>query len=98
MNWRQVWTHQARWARTIRVCQPWPFFFSILNNASLWPLLWLAVARQPAALAVGGGCLFLRVIFALHQQSRFMQTPARLDYAWMPPVKDILDAVVWAAA
>jgi ceramide glucosyltransferase len=42
MNWRDVWKHQLRWARTIRVCQPLPYFFSILSNATLWPLLWLA--------------------------------------------------------
>jgi len=40
MNWRDVWKHQLRWARTIRVCQPLPYFFSILSNATLWPLLW----------------------------------------------------------
>jgi ceramide glucosyltransferase len=44
MNWREVWKHQLRWARTIRVCQPLPYFFSILSNATLWPLLWLASA------------------------------------------------------
>ncbi len=43
MNWREVWMHQLRWARTIRVCQPLPYFFSILSNATLWPLLWLAL-------------------------------------------------------
>jgi ceramide glucosyltransferase len=43
MNWRDVWKHQLRWARTIRVCQPLPYFFSILSNATLWPLLWLAL-------------------------------------------------------
>ena len=42
MSWRDVWKHQLRWARTIRVCQPLPYFFSILSNATLWPLLWLA--------------------------------------------------------
>jgi len=42
MNWLEVWRHQLRWARTIRVCQPLPYFFSILSNATLWPLLWLA--------------------------------------------------------
>ena len=42
MNWREVWKHQLRWARTIRACQPVPYFFSILSNATLWPLLWLA--------------------------------------------------------
>jgi ceramide glucosyltransferase len=40
-NWSEVWKHQLRWARTIRVCQPLPYFFSILSNATLWPLLWL---------------------------------------------------------
>ena len=37
MSWRDVWKHQLRWARTIRVCQPLPYFFSILSNATLGP-------------------------------------------------------------
>ena len=98
MHWRQVWAHQARWARTIRVCQPLPFFLSILNNATLWPLLWLAVARQPAALVGVGVCLIFRIGTAFQQQSRLTQSRARLAYAWMPPVKDVLDVLVWAAA
>lgn len=48
MGWRQVWKHQLRWARTIRVCQPVPYFFSILSNAGFWPMIWLL-----AALATG---------------------------------------------
>lgn len=98
MNWRQVWAHQSRWARTIRVCQPWPYFLSILNNSTLWPLVWLACARQTAVLAVGGGCVLFRIATALRQQSRLTQSPARLAYAWMPPVKDLLDVLVWAGA
>ena len=39
-GWREVWAHQLRWARTIRVCKPLPYFCSILGNATLWPLLW----------------------------------------------------------
>ncbi len=38
MNWRDVWKHQLRWARTIRVCQPLPYFFSILSNAGFWAI------------------------------------------------------------
>lgn len=41
MGWAAVGRHQLRWARTIRVCQPLPYFFSILSNATLWPMLWL---------------------------------------------------------
>ena len=44
MDWRAVWSHQLRWARTIRVCRPVAYFFSILSNVTLWALLWFAVA------------------------------------------------------
>ncbi len=40
-TWTSVWKHQLRWARTVRVCQPAPYFFSILSNVTLWSLLWL---------------------------------------------------------
>lgn len=40
MTWRSVWKHQLRWARTIRVSQPVPYFFSILSNAGFWAMLW----------------------------------------------------------
>src|SRR5262245_14556026 len=41
MTAREVWQHQLRWARTIRVCQPAAYFFSILNNLTFWSLCWL---------------------------------------------------------
>lgn len=44
MGWREVWKHQLRWARTIRVCQPLAYFFSILNNVTFWSLAWIAAA------------------------------------------------------
>jgi ceramide glucosyltransferase len=44
MGWSEVWSHQLRWARTIRICQPLPFFFSILGNATLWPLVWVVIS------------------------------------------------------
>jgi ceramide glucosyltransferase len=40
-GWREVWAHQLRWARTIRVCQPVPYFFSILSNATWWAAILL---------------------------------------------------------
>lgn len=41
-GWHDVWAHQLRWARTIRVCQPVPYFFSILSNMTLWAGMLLA--------------------------------------------------------
>ncbi len=98
MNWGQVWGHQTRWARTIRACRPFPYFLSILNNSTLWPLLWLAAARSNAALAVCVGCVLFRIGAALQQEARLTRSSARLAYAWMPPVKDLLDVLMWAGA
>jgi ceramide glucosyltransferase len=50
-SWGEVWRHQLRWARTIRVCQPLSWFFSILSNGTLWPLLWL-LAELPSSISV----------------------------------------------
>src|SRR6185437_14767227 len=55
MNWRAVWKHQLRWARTIRVCQPAPYFFSILSNAGFWALLWCAVGIVHGLHSTSGG-------------------------------------------
>jgi len=53
MSWRDVWHHQLRWARTIRTCQPLPYFFSILANATLWPLLWLVAGLPGLSVKTG---------------------------------------------
>src|SRR5262249_13829347 len=70
MNWTAVWKHQLRWARTIRVCQPLPYFFSILSNPTLWPLLWAAVKPSPISLSFFLFCLVWRNITARHLQHR----------------------------
>jgi ceramide glucosyltransferase len=117
-DWAEVWAHQLRWARTIRACQPLPFFFSILDNATLWPLLWLVFGATafflspapvnnpslPCAINVGVimscSALFLafRVATALHQEKRLTGSANHFPWFWMVPVKDILNAAIWAAA
>jgi ceramide glucosyltransferase len=98
MTWAAVWAHQSRWARTIRVCQPAPFFLSILNNATLWPLLLVLDTRRPLALCASAVCVAFRVVTALRQQSRLTQSSGHAVYWWMAPVKDLLDALLWAGA
>ena len=95
MGWREVWHHQLRWGRTIRVCQPVPYFFSILGNATLWPLLWAALypAGRELTFAV---CFWLtRVGTAFNLQQLLTGAPPRLARAWLVPVKDLLQAALW---
>jgi ceramide glucosyltransferase len=52
MTAREVWDHQLRWARTIRVSQPVPYFFSILNDSTLWVFAWAIFSGfSPGAMA-----------------------------------------------
>jgi len=102
MNWTQVWKHQLRWARTIRVCQPLPYFFSILSNASFWPLLWLIASlvstRNFSAPLTALAFLLIRICLAQNLQRRL--TPRRILISpwWLVPVKDWLQFALWANA
>jgi ceramide glucosyltransferase len=98
MSWNQVWKHQLRWARTIRVCQPVPYFFSILSNATLWPLLW--VVTWPSGLQRGLvlACLLARALAGVELQWRLTHARPRLSDATFVVVKDLLQAVIWLLA
>jgi ceramide glucosyltransferase len=97
MGWAAVWRHQLRWARTIRVCQPLPYFFSILSNGTVWPLLLLAATSSIASLWLAAGLVFVRTVTALHLQSRIGK-PLSAYLAWLVPLKDLLQFGVWGFA
>jgi len=102
MNWGEVWQHQLRWARTIRVCQPLPYFFSILSNATVWPLLWLMISiispvtLCPVVAAVA--CLLIRICLAQNLQRRFTPGKDLVSSWWLVPVKDLLQVALWLGA
>jgi ceramide glucosyltransferase len=98
MNWSEVWKHQLRWARTIRVCQPLPYFFSILSNATLWPVLCMAANPSTPVLFLGLGAFLFRMGTALNLQARLAQARIPLSLAWLALLKDLLQVAVWAFA
>jgi ceramide glucosyltransferase len=98
MDWSEVWKHQLRWARTIRVCQPAPYFFSVLSNATVWPLLWLLANPFKPVLAFAISCLAVRVLSALDLQQRLTQSRSHTAYWWLAPIKDLLQAIIWLLA
>ena len=102
VNWSGVWKHQLRWARTIRVCQPLPYFFSILSNATIWPLLWLVMSVVTSATICATiaavACLLIRICLAQNLQRRFTPDRRLISPSWLVPVKDLLQAALWIAA
>jgi ceramide glucosyltransferase len=98
MGWGAVWRHQLRWARTIRVCQPVPYFFSILSNATFWPLLWLAVRPSLVSLIAILGLLVFRLIVAEDLTRRLTRRGMGFTNLWLVWVKDLLQVALWASA
>ena len=102
MGWHDVWRHQLRWARTIRVCRPLPYFFSILSNATLWPLLWLITSlvllKTFCAPLTAIACLLIRLGLAQNLQRQFLQSRSDSAPFWLVPVKDLLQTIIWTGA
>ena len=97
MSFGEVWAHQLRWARTIRVCQPLPYFFSILSNPTLWPLLWMLMSPSPVSLTGTGACLALRMACGAWLERRLTRR-WHWDSGLMALLKDLLQLPVWALA
>jgi ceramide glucosyltransferase len=97
-GWTAVWKHQLRWARTIRVCQPVPYFFSILSNGTLWPLLWAACFPNQSVIGFTLSCWLMRLGTAFQLQHRLTRVRPPLSLAWLPLLKDLLQAALWLGA
>jgi ceramide glucosyltransferase len=93
-GWAEVWKHQLRWARTIRVCQPGPYFASILSNLTVWTLAFIAVTGWTDAF----GFFSIRIVTAVHNDERLTLR----DKGWLEsvfaPVKDVLQFIIWLCA
>ena len=92
-GWNEAWEHQVRWGRTIRVCRPVAYFFSILGNATLWPLLALP-GSGTAGRIVFSSLLCARMLAAV---SNYARLTGRRPW-WVAPVallQDIGQACVW---
>ena len=93
-----VWRHLLRWARTYRVCQPVPWFFTIVTHTVLWGVL---------AFLVSGGALWGWAMLALALATRLGSLAAIMRllgesdtgrHLWLVPLKDLFNSVMWAAA
>lgn len=92
-GWRDVWEHQVRWGRTIRVCRPVAYFFSILGNGTVWPLFALLGAGMTGRW-IFGMMLVARMLAAISNYARLTR---RWEWwvALVTPLQDLGQALVW---
>jgi len=92
-TWTQVWRHQLRWSRTIRVSRPSGYYGYAVTHATLWALVALAAGAWRAAAAA----LALRMIAGMWIGAVVLQDRNTLRYFWMIPLRDLFGFAVWLA-
>jgi ceramide glucosyltransferase len=84
-TWSDVWKHQIRWSRTIRVSRPAGYFGYVVTQLSFWCLA-SAIAGWPRVALAG---LAVRLLTAS------LYTPVRT--LLFVPFRDLFGMAVWAA-
>ena len=97
-TWALAWRHQLRWARTIRVCQPVPYFFSILSNPTFWPLVWTISAPAPVTFGFLAAAILTRGVVVMDLEQRLSGASPPLNRFWLAPLKDLLQFGIWLGA
>lgn len=92
-TWRDVWSHQVRWARTIRVSKFSGYLGLPVTFATVWAVVALCTGAWRVALAV----LAARMLMALASGWMVMRSRDVLRLWFLIPPRDLFGAAVWAA-
>jgi ceramide glucosyltransferase len=90
-SWRDVWEHQVRWSRTIRVSRPAGYFGYLVTQATFWCIVAAVCGHWRIAFAG----LVVRLIAAMAAMSAIGDM--RAVGASMAPLRDLFGLAVWAA-
>ncbi len=90
-GWLDVWRHQVRWARTIRVSKFYGYMGLPVTNGTLWVVILAALGRWDLAAVVLG----LRLWMALQAGWFVLRSPDVLKLWWLVPARDLFAFAVW---
>jgi ceramide glucosyltransferase len=92
-HWGEMWRHQVRWARTIRLSRGGGYLGLPIANATLWAALLAAGGMWRAALAL----VALRLAVGLTAAVAVLRDRQSLACAYLIPFRDLAGLGVWAA-
>jgi ceramide glucosyltransferase len=90
-SWKDVWTHQIRWSRTIRVSRPAGYYGYIVTQATLWSIVAAGFGYWKTALTG----LIIRLIAAAFAMRAVGASDGLAILA--VPLRDLFGFAVWAA-
>ncbi len=91
-SWRRTWSHQVRWARTIRVSRPGGYFGCAVTHATPWAILAFAAGQWRVAAAA----LALRLTAGVMAGAVLKDRRVVRDL-WLIPARDLFGFAVWLA-
>lgn len=98
-DWRSLFEHQLRWARTYRICRPGGYFASIITHGTLWATVnAIYHSFSPAACAVSAAVLGIRYASAMSMSWRHLRTETTWTELALVPLKDLMFDVIWLLA
>ena len=92
-DWLDVWRHQVRWARTIRVSKFGGYLGIPITNGTLWAAVLGAIGRWDLAAIV----LALRLWMSIQSGWFVVRSRDVLKLWWLVPVRDLFAFGVWIA-
>lgn len=96
MRFEDLYRHQVRWSRTIRVNQPIGWFFSLITHLVFWSALWLFLnGFSDEGWQLLSAALVFRLIEGYCLNTWLDGLPSYWRVAWLMPVKDLLSFLVW---
>jgi ceramide glucosyltransferase len=93
-TWNQVWSHQVRWARTVRVSK----FAGYLGLPVTFAMFWALVAVCGGHFSLALALLAARMLMAFEAGWMTMRSRDVLRLWFLIPVRDLFGAAVWATA
>jgi ceramide glucosyltransferase len=92
-RWKDVWRHQLRWSRTIRVSRAPGYFGSVITHTTIWGLLALVAGEWWA----GSAALALRFLAAWIAGGLLLQDRQVKRWFSLLPLRDLFAFAVWGA-
>jgi ceramide glucosyltransferase len=90
-TWSEVWRHQVRWLRTVRVSKPGGYLGLPVTSATVWAL----VAAALGAWGCAGALLAVRMIAATVAGWFVLRSPDVLKLWLLIPLSDLFGFAVW---
>jgi ceramide glucosyltransferase len=92
-TWREVWRHQVRWSRSIRMSRTLGYYGYGVTHATIWAILaYAAGAWQAAALAMG-----IRILAGVFVAGKILRYSRAITDLWMIPFRDLFGFAIWVA-